>query len=81
MTKKLKFDNVELDISYLKRSEYVDKNDIITQCSNCRKTKRADDYDNWDWVQSFVANAPQNVSHSICPFCYDYFWKYRGANM
>lgn len=57
--------------------DYTDKNGLITQCSNCRKTQRVNNNTIWDWVPSFVTAMPQNVSHSICSICYDYYWKYR----
>lgn len=56
---------------------YECENGLITQCSNCRKTQRTDDPEIWDWVPSLVENMPLNVSHSICPICYDYYWKNR----
>jgi hypothetical protein len=59
-------------------NKYVDKNDIITQCTNCRKTQRVNNIDVWDWVPDLVYDAQKKVSHSICLICYDYYWKYRG---
>ncbi|MBL0065665.1 MAG: hypothetical protein IPP38_11765 [Bacteroidetes bacterium] len=57
-------------------SEYLDANGFIAQCSNCRKTQRVSDLKFWDWVPAFVKKMPENVSHSICPICYDYYWKF-----
>jgi hypothetical protein len=53
---------------------YHGKNGLITQCSNCRKVQRASETEIWDWVPELVARMPDNVSHSICPICYDYYW-------
>jgi hypothetical protein len=58
-------------------TEYADKNGIITQCTNCRKTQRVNNIDVWDWLPAYVYESTKNVSHSICPICYDYYWKYR----
>lgn len=55
---------------------YVKSTGFVTQCSNCRCTQRADEPEIWDWVPEWVENIPDNFSHSICPICYDYHWKY-----
>ena len=55
---------------------YVNKEGIITQCTNCRYTERADKPTNWDWVPGLVKEMPENLSHTICPICFDYYWKY-----
>ena len=62
--------------SVVPASDYKQSNGLITQCSNCRKTKNVKIADQWDWVPLLVKKMPKNVSHSICPLCYDYFWKY-----
>jgi hypothetical protein len=54
---------------------YVATNGIITQCSNCRKTQRPDELLIWDWVSTLVVRPPSNVSHSLCPVCFDYYWR------
>ena len=54
---------------------YVANSDYVTQCSNCRCTQRANEIDVWDWVPKWVENIPKNFSHSICPICFDYYWK------
>ncbi|WP_298883571.1 hypothetical protein [uncultured Polaribacter sp.] len=54
---------------------YVANSGYITQCSNCRCTQRANEIDVWDWVPKWVENIPKNFSHSICPICFDYYWK------
>lgn len=71
------FNKGEREESTLSEKEYLDKDGIITQCTNCRKTRRANDVNTWDWVPSLVSSIPTNISHSICVICYDYFWKYR----
>lgn len=49
---------------------------LILQCSNCRCTQRASEPEIWDWVPDWVESIPKNCSHSICPPCLDYYWKY-----
>lgn len=62
-------------ISTLSIHNYEDPNGLITQCSNCRKTKRKNPSEIWDWVPVLVEEFRRNISHSICPICYDYYWK------
>jgi hypothetical protein len=54
---------------------YLQDTGLLTQCSNCRRTLRADGSEVWDWVPSFVRRLPENASHSICPPCFDFYWK------
>lgn len=54
---------------------YEHDDGFIVQCCQCRKTQRANDNSTWDWVPSFVEKMPENVSHSICPICFDYYYK------
>ena len=42
---------------------------IITMCCHCRRTRRIDEKEVWDWVPSFVERPPRLVSHGICPVC------------
>lgn len=55
--------------------QYLQSNGYIVQCSNCRQTQNALHPERWDWVPDFIAHPPKNVSHSICPVCFDYYWK------
>ena len=48
---------------------------FITQCCNCRCTQQAEEPEIWDWIPEWVKKIPNNCSHSICPICFDYFWK------
>lgn len=54
---------------------YTDSNGFVTQCCNCRCTQRAKEPEIWDWVPDWIENIPINFSHSICPVCFDYYWK------
>lgn len=67
----------DLDSVKANLSEYVTAKGLITQCTNCRKTQLVSDSKVWHWVPSLVERMPRNVSHSIYPICFDYYWKYR----
>lgn len=60
-----------------KEEDYTDSLGRINQCSNCRCTQRIDNLEKWDWVPSWIKDMPKNVSHTICPTCFDYYWKFR----
>ncbi len=54
---------------------YIQDNGLITQCSNCRHVQSAENTKSWHWIPQWVEKMPPNVSHEICPICYDYHWK------
>lgn len=58
------------------QEHYVQSTGYINQCSNCRYSQRADNEEIWDWIPEWVENMPANLSHTICPTCFDYYWKY-----
>lgn len=62
-------------ISTLSIDNYINLYGLINQCSNCRKTKRKNPSEFWDWVPTLVEEFYPNISHSVCPICYDYYWK------
>jgi hypothetical protein len=62
------------EISTLSIDEYKEPDGMITQCSNCRRTKRINPSDTWDWVPTLVEESWNNINYSICPICYDYYF-------
>ncbi len=58
-----------------KEENYIQKTGYINQCSNCRRTQRVKKSLVWDWVPIFLEKIPEKMSHTICPVCYDYYWK------
>ena len=56
-------------------SAYRQTSGLVSQCSNCRRTLRNDGSDCWDWVPPWIAETPVYVSHTICPTCFEYYWK------
>lgn len=75
--------NFPMDLNDRKAYEAIDKRYIqntgfITQCSNCRYIQCVEQPEVWHWVPAWVKKTPLNASHSICPICFDYHWKYSG---
>lgn len=56
---------------------YLQDTGFINQCSNCRSTQSATDLNRWDWLPDYITKIPKNMSHTICPICFDYYWKNR----
>ncbi len=48
---------------------YTAANGLIAMCSNCRRTRRSEIPEVWDWVPGFVEARPENVTHGLCPAC------------
>jgi len=59
-----------------KEETYTEESGRIVQCTHCRRTKRLDSTDTWDWVPDWVKRVPEQVSHSLCPVCRDYYYKH-----
>jgi len=75
--------NIKIPIKKIKLDRYKPlehfyrhKTGIIHQCSNCRCIQRVGNPDKWDWVSDWVKQIPENTSHTICPICFDFYWKY-----
>lgn len=56
---------------------YLKETGFITQCSNCRRVQRISPPEVWDWVPAWVERMPPHTSHSFCPICFEYYWRYR----
>lgn len=54
---------------------YLQDTGFINQCSNCRRTQSSKNTNFWDWVPNYIIKMPNNISHTICPICFDYYWK------
>jgi hypothetical protein len=50
------------------------ENGLITMCSHCRRVNLPKVRDGWVWVPEVVAKMPQEVSHSLCPVCFDVYY-------
>jgi hypothetical protein len=55
---------------------YVNRFGVVTMCSHCRRSRRADpgQHKFWDWIPRFVRKTPDAVSHGLCPTCCAYFY-------
>jgi hypothetical protein len=53
---------------------YRDANGVIGMCMHCRRTRRSDDPDVWDWVPDFLSAPPDNISHGLCSMCFSYYY-------
>lgn len=53
---------------------YLSGEEILTMCANCRKTRRVDLPDKWEWVPEFLQNQSFRVSHGLCPRCIKHFY-------
>ena len=52
---------------------YRQLNGLITQCCNCRRVKRVDNPEVWDWVPSWVKKLPEKTSHTFCAVCSEFY--------
>lgn len=76
LVKELPMKEVNRKEAIFKEEVYLDSSGFINQCSNCRRTQRVDEEDQWDWIPDLVITPQLQVSHTICPICFDYYWKY-----
>jgi hypothetical protein len=53
---------------------YRDSRGMIVMCSHCRRTRRADNRDSWDWVPLYLTDSSLNVSHGLCQVCRVYYY-------
>jgi PAS fold len=47
---------------------------VITMCMHCRRTRRGERPEIWDWVPDFLASPPDKISHGLCPTCFRYYY-------
>lgn len=57
------------------KAVYLNNKGLIAQCSHCRKVRRYQGGMRWDWVSEWVASPPEEVTHSLCEPCTDYYYK------
>lgn len=49
---------------------YTNGDGFIVQCAHCRVVRRIDDPETWDWVPDLIEAPPDNISHGLCPTCF-----------
>lgn len=54
-------------------ARYAGPDGIIVMCCHCRRTRRAQDANAWDWVPAYLQRR-SHVSHGLCGVCYAYFY-------
>jgi hypothetical protein len=53
---------------------FLNADNYVEQCSNCRKVKdQSADY-KWDWVPGLVANPYTNTNHTLCDYCLESYY-------
>ena len=55
-------------------SAYFSVGGTITMCAHCRRTRRRDYTNTWDWVPRFLRQTGRKVSHGLCPRCTAYLY-------
>lgn len=56
------------------KAHYLNDKQLIAQCSHCRKIRRQGIEAQWDWVAEWIAQPPEEVTHSLCEACTDYYY-------
>jgi hypothetical protein len=51
-----------------------EKNGFVTMCAHCRRTRLPHAADCWVWAPGLVRSMPLEVSHGICPVCFDIYY-------
>ncbi|MEQ1910574.1 MAG: hypothetical protein ABMA15_17270 [Vicinamibacterales bacterium] len=54
---------------------YFDANGLLHQCSHCRRVQNLVEDGAWDWVPQWVEHVWGNTSHTICPPCFEYYYR------
>lgn len=53
---------------------YRDEGGTAHQCMHCRRTRRMDVDERWDWIPSWVAESPPRTSHGLCATCLEFYY-------
>ncbi len=54
--------------------EYEYTDGLFHQCVHCRRVRRADDINVWDWLPELVRLPRPNTSHGLCKPCYAFYY-------
>ena len=63
-----------LSTSRLCESIYRQQDGMLVMCSHCRRTRRVDESQVWDWVPEYVERLPRGASHGLCDVCREYHY-------
>lgn len=53
---------------------YLGGHGTIAMCCHCRRTRRQDGTNVWDWVPAYLETRKWKISHGMCPVCVSYFY-------
>lgn len=56
-----------------KSHRYAGAEGTVVQCANCRRVRRTDGSEQWDWVRAFVEHRDGNISHGLCATCFEVY--------
>jgi hypothetical protein len=54
--------------------EYKATDGFIHQCVHCRRVRRGDDRNAWDWLPELVRAPRPNTSHGLCQPCFEFYY-------
>jgi hypothetical protein len=49
---------------------------FVAMCSHCRRVRRSDNPECWDWVPAYVSTVRDNISHGLCTACYRFYYNF-----
>jgi hypothetical protein len=55
-------------------NDYIDRNEILRQCANCRHIQNLKTQGRWDWVPIFIEEPHSKTSHGICEPCLQHYY-------
>lgn len=55
-------------------SRYRSSDGVLVQCCHCRRIRRGDQENSWDWVPLWVKEPPPKTSHGFCPTCFRFYY-------
>jgi hypothetical protein len=58
----------------LDESAYRDERGNLSQCMHCRRFRRGNDRDRWDWIPEWVRERKHLTADALCPVCMDYYY-------
>jgi hypothetical protein len=59
-------------------SAYLDQHGNLHQCGHCRRVKRIQPKEQWDWIPAWIERCPANTSHGLCSLCLDFYYPPEG---
>lgn len=57
------------------KEHYLNEKQLVPQCAHCHKVRRHGADLTWDWVSEWVADPPEEVTHSLCEHCTEYYYE------